>query len=406
MAHSSKSFVNMDGSDTFGYRYQMPALLVKVEGGGSKMRKSVLVNIADVCREMGRPTNYLITYLGQAVSANAGFDKDGKAYVTGSQETSKLQQHVFKFIREAVACGKCGNPETTCHLQGKKKHTTLCLTCKACGGRTELDSSSRFVKYMIAHPTDDAARGHAGPANESDVADSAVESTKKTKIACPVCGHKTDKAECKKCGAAIMSSTEPDPMEPDGDVAEEEARVDCFHEDVAKWMEQSADMRSKDPASAAEDLRVHLCSMGHRGSTPLDRLQAVMRIHCSHVCDVLDKTPSSIQPVAVAKQVETSIRDIQPFIEDLVNSVKDTEAAVKSMVSVIRELAADAFECTGNTDTVVVGILLAMRDQFDSLPDSDLILGCQSLPNRGVAIDKFIEFLEEDGDSETDAEDA
>jgi hypothetical protein len=60
-----------------------------------------------------------------------------------------------------VSCGNCNNPETSVHIEGKKKQAILYLTCKGCGRRTDLDSTERFVKYMIQHPPSDADFGHA-----------------------------------------------------------------------------------------------------------------------------------------------------------------------------------------------------------------------------------------------------
>jgi len=153
--------VNMNGSQDPYYRYTMPCISVKVEGT-TKMIKSVFVNIDDVCRAVGRPPDYLITYLGQELSANSKIEKDtGKAYVTGNFEEKQVQALVFKFITDTVTCEKCKNPETTCNIEGKKKNMTLYLTCKGCGGRTDLNSADRFVKYMILHPPTDANYGHA-----------------------------------------------------------------------------------------------------------------------------------------------------------------------------------------------------------------------------------------------------
>jgi translation initiation factor 5 len=137
--------VNMNGSQDPYYRYTMPCISVKVEGT-TKMIKSVLVNIEDVCRAIGRPPDYLVTYLGQELSANSKIEKDtGKAYVTGHFEERKVQELVFKFIKDTVTCTNCNNPETTCNIEGKKKNMMLYLTCKGCGGRTDLDGADRFV---------------------------------------------------------------------------------------------------------------------------------------------------------------------------------------------------------------------------------------------------------------------
>eukprot|EP00282_Hemiselmis_andersenii_P016897 CAMPEP_0114125460 /NCGR_PEP_ID=MMETSP0043_2-20121206/9313_1 /TAXON_ID=464988 /ORGANISM="Hemiselmis andersenii, Strain CCMP644" /LENGTH=331 /DNA_ID=CAMNT_0001218389 /DNA_START=270 /DNA_END=1265 /DNA_ORIENTATION=- len=150
----------MNGSSDPYYRYTMPCMQVKVEGT-TKMIKSVLVNINEVASAIGRPAEYLVTYLGQELSANSKIDKDDKAYVTGAMDTQKIQSIVFKFIRETVQCGNCKNPETSVHIEGKKKNAVLYLTCKGCGQRTDLDNSDRFIKYMISHPPSDADFGHA-----------------------------------------------------------------------------------------------------------------------------------------------------------------------------------------------------------------------------------------------------
>jgi hypothetical protein len=56
-----------------------------------------------VCQAIGRPPDYLITYLGQELSANSKIDKDTeKAYVTGAMDERHVQQLVFKFIKDTV----------------------------------------------------------------------------------------------------------------------------------------------------------------------------------------------------------------------------------------------------------------------------------------------------------------
>jgi translation initiation factor 2 beta subunit (eIF-2beta)/eIF-5 len=116
--------VNMNGSQDPYYRYTMPCISVKVEGT-TKMIKSVLVNIEDVCRAVGRPPDYLITYLGQELSANAKIEKDtGKAYVTGAFEERKVQELIFKFITDTVTCENCKNPAQTLksHTDSQQSH--------------------------------------------------------------------------------------------------------------------------------------------------------------------------------------------------------------------------------------------------------------------------------------------
>eukprot|EP00292_Cryptomonas_paramecium_P012140 CAMPEP_0113695184 /NCGR_PEP_ID=MMETSP0038_2-20120614/20749_1 /TAXON_ID=2898 /ORGANISM="Cryptomonas paramecium" /LENGTH=301 /DNA_ID=CAMNT_0000617679 /DNA_START=280 /DNA_END=1182 /DNA_ORIENTATION=- /assembly_acc=CAM_ASM_000170 len=158
--------VNMNGSSDPYYRYTMPVINVKVEGT-TKMIKSVLVNVEDVCQAIGRPVDYLVTFLGQELSANAKVDMDKdkekieKAYVTGAMDQKQVQASIFKFIEHFVQCEHCKNPETSVNIEGAKKNKILYLTCKSCGRRSDLDSEDRFVKYMISHPPSDANFGHA-----------------------------------------------------------------------------------------------------------------------------------------------------------------------------------------------------------------------------------------------------
>merc|ERR1712151_605158 len=150
-----------DGSTDAGYRYTMPRVLVKKEGS-SKMKKSVIVNLKEVSQAVGRPVDYLLTYLGQSLSAMAKIEKDtAKAYVAGHHGEDVIQKHILAFVRDAVLCAHCSNPETTCCIEGNKKNKSLFLSCKSCGNRTSLDSSDRFVKYMLQHPLDDNVKGHA-----------------------------------------------------------------------------------------------------------------------------------------------------------------------------------------------------------------------------------------------------
>jgi translation initiation factor 2 beta subunit (eIF-2beta)/eIF-5 len=132
--------VNMNGSSDPYYRYTMPVINVKVEGT-TKMIKSVLVNVEDVCQAIGRPVDYLVTFLGQELSANAKIDMDKdkdkieKAYVTGAMEQKQVQASIFKFIEQYVQCEHCKNPETSVNIEGSKKNKILYLTCKSCGKR-------------------------------------------------------------------------------------------------------------------------------------------------------------------------------------------------------------------------------------------------------------------------------
>merc|ERR1712151_245305 len=114
-----------DGSTDAGYRYTMPRVLVKKEGS-SKMKKSVIVNLKEISQAVGRPADYLLTYLGQSLSATAKIENGtAKAYIQGHHDEAVIHKHILAFIRDAVMCAHCSNPETTCRTEGSKKHKSL-----------------------------------------------------------------------------------------------------------------------------------------------------------------------------------------------------------------------------------------------------------------------------------------
>lgn len=205
---TNKSSINMDDSSDPNFRYKMPAIVVKHEGTG-KMKKSVLVNIESVCQSIGRPVDFLVTFLGQRLSASSRIEKClSHSYVSGHHDVRQVQAHVFKFIQEFVMCPTCGNPETSCHVEGSKKHKKMSLQCKSCGASSaDLDSSDRFVKYMILHHAEVASFGHASDATAGDLT-SAMQAleTPVVKRKCPECGHKTSKSTCSRCGGSVLNN--------------------------------------------------------------------------------------------------------------------------------------------------------------------------------------------------------
>lgn len=64
--------VNRSVTDIF-YRYKMPRLQAKVEGKGNGI-KTVLVNMAEVARAIGRPATYPTKYFGCELGAQTQFD--------------------------------------------------------------------------------------------------------------------------------------------------------------------------------------------------------------------------------------------------------------------------------------------------------------------------------------------
>lgn len=82
--------VNRSVTDIF-YRYKMPRLQAKVEGKGNGI-KTVLVNMAEVARAIGRPATYPTKYFGCELGAQTQFDHKVSAS-EASNSLSMLYAH-------------------------------------------------------------------------------------------------------------------------------------------------------------------------------------------------------------------------------------------------------------------------------------------------------------------------
>jgi translation initiation factor 2 beta subunit (eIF-2beta)/eIF-5 len=403
--------VNMDGSDDPWYRYKMPALQVKVEGT-SKMRKTVLLNVDDVCRKVGRPTEHLITYFGQSLNVSTKIEKAGKAYLTGAHSVADLQSYVLKFIQETVLCQHCKNPETSCKLVGrKKKRHTLVLSCKACQKEHSLASSDRFVKFVMQHLPPDSAHGHAGSSRDAactrpldlpvELADASQEA-RKEKASCPKCGHSTSKAECRKCGTFLKLAIVPALGEEKSSDTVADGLGACAGADLESLVRgfmQTCDGVSK---KSAEDLKDWISTRSDLNVKPIENLTIVANAVAAEVCAACNLGTGKLQPNEVAKQAQHTVQTWQPLIEGLYGQVRDDAAATKGIVCALQCLK-DSEKMEKITDSAMVGILLCFRDELvDSIDDTDLASACREVPDQSLAMKKFIEFLEAD-DSEGDS---
>jgi len=140
--------VNRSVSDAF-YRYKMPKLLAKVEGKGNGI-KTVIVNMVDIAKALGRPPTYPTKYFGCELGAQTQFDfKDERFIVNGSHEAGKLQDMLDGFIKKFVLCPECDNPETTLAVT---KKVSLMQTCKACGYSGQIKGQHKLNTYIIKNP--------------------------------------------------------------------------------------------------------------------------------------------------------------------------------------------------------------------------------------------------------------
>jgi translation initiation factor 5 len=141
--------VNMNGSDDPFYRYLVKRIKVKHETG-----KTVIINNDIVSKQTGRPNDWIVTYIGQVLGVSINIDKknQNKCTLTGKHEENIIQDKYFEFVRKYILCRYCDNPETLPKIVGKKKNTSIELSCRSCGRTYDLDKSDKFVKFMLLHP--------------------------------------------------------------------------------------------------------------------------------------------------------------------------------------------------------------------------------------------------------------
>lgn len=154
---SASNTVNIrrDVQDAF-YRYKMPRLQSKIEGKGNGI-KTVIPNMSDIGRALGRPPSYITKFFGAELGALSTCDEKASKYiVNGAHDATKLAELLDIFIKKFVLCPACDNPETV--LSVSKKDGTVYRTCQACGHRSQVDMLHKLVSYIRANPPPKAPR--------------------------------------------------------------------------------------------------------------------------------------------------------------------------------------------------------------------------------------------------------
>ncbi|CAD5123928.1 DgyrCDS12235 [Dimorphilus gyrociliatus] len=141
--------VNREVTDQY-YRYKMPRLIAKVEGKGNGI-KTVIVNMVDIAKALGRPPTYPTKFFGCELGAQTQFDlKNDRYIVNGSHDDAKLQDLLDVFIKKFVLCTECDNPET--HLAVKQRNGIIQQRCKACGHQTLVDMRHKLTTFIVKNP--------------------------------------------------------------------------------------------------------------------------------------------------------------------------------------------------------------------------------------------------------------
>lgn len=134
----------------------MPRLQAKVEGKGNGV-KTVIPNMVDIARALGRPPTYTTKYFGCELGAQTQMDhKNDRYIVNGLHDATKLQDMLDGFIRKFVLCEKCDNPETVL----KVKKGMIGASCKACGHIFTMDMTHKLTTFIIKNPPNQDLSAH------------------------------------------------------------------------------------------------------------------------------------------------------------------------------------------------------------------------------------------------------
>lgn len=159
------------------YRYTMPPLVSRTEGGGNGKRTGIL-NVGEVARALKRPplqampAAYLMKFFSCELGAKSVYTEkskkeDERAILSGWHETSVLQELLDKFIEKYLLCPRCRLPEIDMIVPARKRSSQSELggRCKACGWHGHLDSEGHKVTgFILKNPPPEDHDGAAAAA--------------------------------------------------------------------------------------------------------------------------------------------------------------------------------------------------------------------------------------------------
>ncbi|KAJ6505412.1 domain found in IF2B/IF5-domain-containing protein [Mycena sanguinolenta] len=156
----ASGFVNIrrDVDDQF-YRYRMPILLTKIEGKGNGL-KTVLPNMSNVARALGRPPSYTTKFFGYELGAHISVDDKKERYiVNGVHDANRLRELLHDFIDKFVLCKLCKNPETELIVLKVGRTEDIIQHCKACGERKGVNMGHKLTTFILKNPPIKARQG-------------------------------------------------------------------------------------------------------------------------------------------------------------------------------------------------------------------------------------------------------
>src|SRR3989344_3211499 len=107
-----------EGSD----RFVIAKVIGHIEGN-----KTVIVNLKNIAKDIGRDENHLLKYLLRELATPGKFA--GERTIFGTKVSAALiNKKIKKYVSEFVFCSECGKPETKL-IEEKEINNLRCLAC-------------------------------------------------------------------------------------------------------------------------------------------------------------------------------------------------------------------------------------------------------------------------------------
>ncbi|OLY81262.1 putative eukaryotic translation initiation factor 2 subunit beta [Smittium mucronatum] len=92
-------------------------------------KKSIFVNLPDICKRMHRPPEHVIQYLFAELGTSGSVDGNGGLVIKGRFQQKQIENVLRRYIMEYVTCGTCRSGETIL----TKENRLYFVQCESCG---------------------------------------------------------------------------------------------------------------------------------------------------------------------------------------------------------------------------------------------------------------------------------
>jgi len=219
--------------------------------------------------------------------------------------------------------------------------------------------------------------------------------------------HRAPEPTCDKLGVPVATAgaaqANADSSGEQAGVAEaHEESSGGFHSVMAEWMtEHSTDEHGA--LGSAEELNSWLRSHSYGDVSPSDRFHALVGNVAGIACGTFGPSVLRSQPVVVATHAAPIVGRWRLLLQHLFAGVGDASRATAGAVAAVQAAVATTVGTKASAETAMLGIVISLRDLIEGIGDEELLFGCERLPSRGRAVEKFIEFLR-DADSDEDGD--